>query len=70
MSEAIVELKRRVLDAEGKVAYLESLLTSFWTGSIPDNASLDHMVLAAAGKERLAKKAKRAALLVSPKAMS
>lgn len=43
--------------------FLRSLLDSFWTGNVPENATLDHMVLAKAGRLRLAEKAKVCALL-------
>lgn len=43
--------------------FLRSLLDAFWTGNVPDNATLDHMVLAKAGRLRLAEKAKVCALL-------
>lgn len=66
MDKSIAELKERVVKAEALVSHYESLLNSFWTGNVPENASFEHMILASAGKERLAKKAKRAALLVKP----
>ena len=44
-------------------AYLNSLLDSFWTGDLPEDVTLDHMVLAKAGRHRLEEKAKVCALL-------
>ena len=42
--------------------HLKSLLSSFWTGNLLDNTTLDHMVLAKAGRMRLEEKAKVCAL--------
>lgn len=49
--------------AQGDVAYQRGLLNSFWTGNVPDDATLDHLVIAKAGRQRLEEKAKRCALL-------
>lgn len=49
------------LEAENK--FLHSLLESFWTGDVPENASLDHLVLAKAGRLRLQELRKKPALL-------
>jgi hypothetical protein len=49
--------------AQAEVAFQKSLLDSFWTGDVPDDATLDHLVLAKAGRQRLEEKAKRCALL-------
>lgn len=70
MSKAVAELKARVLEAEALAAHYESLLDSFWTGNVPENASFEHMILASAGRDRLAKKAKQAALLVKPSTLT
>ena len=43
--------------------HLKSLLESFWTGNVPDKATLDHLVLAKAGRLRLEEKAKVCVLL-------
>lgn len=43
--------------------FLRSLLDSFWTGDVPNDATLDHLVIAKAGRQRLDEKAKRCALL-------
>lgn len=63
MSKAIAQLKQRVLDAESYAQQLESMLNSFWTGDVPSNATLDHMVLAKWGRKRLEEKVKTPALL-------
>jgi hypothetical protein len=49
------------LEAENK--FLRSLLQSFWTGDVPENASLDHLVLAKAGRLRLQELSKKPVLL-------
>jgi hypothetical protein len=59
----IVDLKQRVLDAEERVAYLESLLETFFTGDVPNGASLNHFVLAKWGRKRLEEQKSTAALL-------
>lgn len=57
------EQNRRVRELEAKVVLLQSKVDAFFSGDIPENASLDHMVLAQAGRERIRAKAKRAVLL-------
>lgn len=62
----VSDLKQRVLDAENEVAYLSSLLESFFTGDVPDvGASLTHMLLARWGRKRLEELSKQPALLRS-----
>ncbi len=57
-------LKQRVVDAEAKVAYLNSLVESFFTGDVPDTgASLTHMLLAKWGRKRLEELRQQPALL-------
>jgi len=53
MSGNIASIKKRMVDAEARVAYLESLLDSFFTGDVPDNTTLEHMILAKYGRKRL-----------------
>jgi len=55
---------------EGVVAKLQddlrferSIVEAFWTGDVPEDATLDHMVIAKAGRLRLEEKAKVCALL-------
>jgi hypothetical protein len=45
---------------------LQSKLDSFFTGDVPQNATLDHMILAKYGRIRLTERAKQAALLSKP----
>lgn len=63
MSNYTAQLKERVLVAEEQVRLLQSMLGSFWTGDIPEQATLDHMVLAKWGRKRLEEKSKQPALL-------
>ena len=42
---------------------LRSLLASFWTGNVPDSATIDHLILAKAGRIRLEAKSKVCSLL-------
>lgn len=48
---------------QDKVEFLESLLSSFWTGDVPEDATLDHMILAKAGRGRIEERVKVCALL-------
>lgn len=55
---------------EGVIAKLQedlkferSIVDSFWTGDVPEDATLDHLVIAKAGRLRLEEKAKVCALL-------
>lgn len=66
----IASLKQRVVDAEEEVSRLDaenmllrSKLDSFFSGDIPQGATLDHMVLAKYGRQRLLEKRQTAALL-------
>jgi hypothetical protein len=56
-------LEDRIDYLEAKTYSLESMLESFWTGDVPTMASLDHMILARAGRARLTEKAKVCSLL-------
>lgn len=49
----IADLKERVLVAEAQRDFLQSLVDSFFTGDVPDNASLEHLILAKHGRRRL-----------------
>jgi hypothetical protein len=70
LTTALAESKAKLESVEKIVAWTQSasahqtsLLDSFWTGNVPDDATLDHLVLAKAGRQRLEEKAKRCALL-------
>lgn len=58
-------LEAAVKELQTELAYANSLMLSFWTGDVPDDATLDHMVIAKAGRFRLEEKAKVCALLSS-----
>lgn len=58
-----VMLEKAIESLQEELAFKDSLLASFWTGDIPDDATLDHMVIAKAGRLRLEEKAKVCALL-------
>ena len=60
----IAEWKQRVMDAEEGAAYLGSLVEAFMTGELPNNASLQHHVMAQWGRKRLESMRKTPALLV------
>lgn len=61
----IAKLKERVLEAEAERDYYRSLVETFETGDIPDQASFQHLVMATWGRKRLEEKKKRPALLQS-----
>lgn len=63
MEQRAVSAEQRVKELEAENVLLKSLLQSFWTGDVPQLATLDHMILAKAGRQRLIEKAKTAALL-------
>lgn len=69
----IAAMRKRLSAAEAKVKELErenmllaSKLSSFFTGDVPQHATIDHMILAKAGRQRLQEKAKTAVLLAKP----
>lgn len=59
----VSELKQRVVNAEAEVEHLKGLLDSFFSGDVPDHASLTHMVLAKWGRRRLEEIGRTPALL-------
>ena len=59
----ITTLLRKVERLTNENEFLKSLTSSFWTGDVPDSATLDHMILAKAGRLRLEEKAKVCSLL-------
>jgi uncharacterized coiled-coil protein SlyX len=66
----VVELKQRLAEAQEYIeklekyaTHLESKLEAFKTGNVPENATLDHMLLAKYGRIRLNERAKTAVLL-------
>lgn len=64
---SIAQLKERVLTAEAKVEYLQSLVDAFFTGESPDGGNFNHIIMAQWGRKRLAEKKKQvAALLAQP----
>lgn len=56
-------LEDAISKLQDELAFANSLVASFWTGDVPDDATLDHMVIAKAGRLRLEEKAKVCALL-------
>lgn len=60
----IEALKERVLEAEARATYAESLLEAFYTGNVPEKSSLKHVIMAQWGRKRLAEIGKTPALLV------
>lgn len=60
----IAQLKERVLDAEARADYAESLVNAFFSGEPPDGANFQHIILAQWGRKRLAEKEKQVAALL------
>jgi hypothetical protein len=60
---AIAQLKQRVLQAESERDFYKSLVDAFFTGDVPENADLNHMILAKWGRKRLEQLKKQPALL-------
>lgn len=59
----IAELKQRLIEAEEAAAYYHSLVETFFTGDIPNGASINHLVMAKWGRKRLEEQKSTAALL-------
>ena len=59
----ITTLLRKVESLTNENDSMRSLLESFWTGDVPELATLDHLVLAKAGRIRLDAKSKVCSLL-------
>lgn len=59
----VAELKQRVVQLEAENRLLQSKLQTFFTGDIPQGATIDHMILAKYGRIRILEKAKQPALL-------
>lgn len=67
MSEAIAELKARLMQAEAEAEHFRSMAESFFTGD-PQGRGIDHIIMAQWGRKRLAEKEKnRVAALLAPK---
>lgn len=60
----IAQLKERVLEAENRAAYFESLVDAFFSGETPDGANLNHFILAQWGRKRLDEKQNQVAALL------
>lgn len=60
---SIVSLKQRLRAAEARCEHMASLLDTFFTGDVPDNASLEHFQLARWGRKRLEELKSQPALL-------
>lgn len=56
-------LEAAIFRLRDELAFEKSLVASFWTGDVPEDATLDHLVIAKAGRLRLEEKAKVCALL-------
>lgn len=63
MAEGVAGLKARILLLEEENTYLRACVECFFSGDIPESASIDQIILATAGRERLERKARQAALL-------
>lgn len=63
MSASVARLKQRVIDAEQQAEHYKSLLDTFFTGDIPDNATFDHLIIAKWGRKRLEEQKSQPALL-------
>ena len=63
VDEYIGELRLSADSLTSENEFLRSLLSSFWTGDVPDSATLDHLILAKAGRIRLEAKSKVCSLL-------
>jgi hypothetical protein len=69
MSEAVAQLKERVITAETERDYYRSLVDSFFTGEAPEGGNFNHLLMAQWGRKRLAERKKQvAALLAVPSA--
>lgn len=60
----IAQLKERVLAAEERADYYESLVDAFFSGETPDGANLNHFILAQWGRKRLDEKQIQVAALL------
>lgn len=58
-------LKSRALRAEAERDFLQSLIDSFFTGDVPESASLEHLILAKWGRKRIEEQRSQPALLRS-----
>ena len=66
MSDAVLELKERVVQAESERNYYKSLVDAFFEGKSPQGGNFNHIIMAQWGRKRLDEKKKQvAALLLS-----
>lgn len=67
MSDSVVNMKTRLLQAEAEAAHFRSMVESFFTGD-PQGRGLDHIIMAQWGRRRLEEKEQnRVAALLAPK---
>ena len=65
LMQNIIKLSVEVKEHERYIEMLEAKLDCFFTGNIPENANLDMVVLATAGRKRLEEMRKKPKLLAS-----
>jgi hypothetical protein len=59
----VEELDYIIVQQQHEIDRLRGVIQAFYTGDVPENASIDHLILAKYGRIRLAEKAKTPALL-------
>ena len=60
----VAALKERVLEAEARANFAQSLVDAFFTGQAPEGANFDHIIMAQWGRKRLEEKAKQKAAVL------
>lgn len=63
MSNGVIELKRLVLEHQAAAEYYYNCCNCFWTGNIPEGATMEQVIMASAGRKRLDVLHKEPALL-------
>lgn len=65
MSDAVAELKGRVVLAEAERNYYKSLVDAFFEGEAPQGGNFNHIIMAQWGRKRLAEKKRQVAALLT-----
>jgi len=63
MSEGVIQLKAMVLEYQAAAEYYSECCNCFWTGNIPEGATMEQVIMASAGRKRLDALSKTPALL-------
>ena len=63
MGQGTIDLKRQLLEAQAAAEYYHSCVQVFFSGNLPEGATMEQLILATHGRKRLEALKKEPALL-------